>query len=81
MHRWKAVNLGVRLLVGDVGQSLVVAELTGPIEHWRAEIDAHRASGDGGAGGLARGLACATTDVEHTVARANAGSDAKELVV
>ena len=80
-RRWKAVNLGVRLLVGDVGQSLVVAELTGPFEHWRGEIDAYRASGDGGAGGLARGLACATADVEHTVARADAGSGAEEFVV
>ena len=81
MRRWEAVNLGVRLLVGDVGQSLVVAELTGPFEHWRGEVDAYRASGDGGAGGLARGLARATADVEHTVARADAGSGAEEFVV
>ena len=75
------MDLGVRLLEGDVGQSLVGAELTGPFEHRRGDVDAQCAPFDGGTGGLARGQSCATADVEHVVAGADAGSGAEVFVV
>jgi hypothetical protein len=81
MPRREAVDLGVRLPVRDVAQSLLGAEPTRPVQHGRGDVDAGRAARDRGPGGLARGLAGATTDVEHAVVRADAGGGAEQLVV
>ena len=75
------MDLGVRLLEGHVGQALFGAEAAGPFQHGRGEIDADRASGDGGASGLACGQPRAAADVEHTVVSAHAGSDPEVFVV
>src|SRR6266508_3060520 len=72
---------GEGLLVGDVAQSLVVAEPTGTLEHCCRKVHTQRAASHGGAGRLTRGLARPAADVEHAVAGTDAGSGAESLVV
>jgi hypothetical protein len=75
------VHLGVGLQEADVGQALLPAEPAGMIEHLRGEVDAQRAAGHGGAGGVPRGLAGAAADVKHPVVRSHVRGGAEPLVV
>jgi hypothetical protein len=79
--RWKAVDLGVGSLEGDVAEPLCLRGLAGTIDHPRGQVDPQRAARGGRARGLPGRLPGPTTDVEDVVVTPDATSPAQHLVV
>lgn len=77
----KQMSLGIRFLIADVGQSLLITELPGSLEKGSRDVHTQCGSSDGSAGGVTGGLTRAATDVEHPVAGSDSGGGAEPLIM
>ncbi len=75
---WRAVYAP---LEGRIVEALFGGAAAGALDHLLGDVHTQRASRQGGAGGVARGLASPAADVEHTVGRADDDRLAQSLVV